>query len=589
MNKLLTDLLTLSVIHRLSGSRSYARGEDYYESGRIRSLRYDDETIHAQVKGTHLYKAEIRLREGCLDYRCTCPKGTDGDFCKHLVAAGLAWLDRNLERDDRASLPRKPRPAKNADIRSWLRSLEKDQLVDMIMDQAEEDQVFADFLKMGTARRSEPIDTEGLQEAIETALDYEDYEDQPAEWEYARRAGLVVALVRGILEEGKAEAARALAEYAIQTLDRALLEMEDPVGLSGFMDDLMELHLAACRKAKPDPEQLAQRLFKWEMTSDSDLFSGVFERYHSVLGRKGTAVFRSLVEKEWQSIRPLGPDEDDSERYGRRFRITELRKRVAEISGSLDELIDVMSRDLSTAYQFLQIAETRRQAGAHELAVEWAEKGLKAFPEKTDPRLREFLAEEYHYLKRHDEAIDLVWKNFTDHPVLDGYRTLKSHADRTHQWPKWQVKALMWIRNHLAEKKGKAQKNREKWWWIREPDHSLLVEIFLWEKNTDAAWMEAKAGGCSEELWLALARLRENQHPEDALAIYKRQVEPLIDQKSNMSYRGAIRFLEIIRKLMVRLQKESEFRAYLASLCTKHKAKRNFIKYLYQKKWAGDQ
>lgn len=362
-----------------------------------------------------------------------------------------------------------PGQQNNADIRSWLRSLEKDQLVDMIMDQAEEDQVFADFLKMGTARRSEPIDTEGLQEAIETALDYEDYEDQPAEWEYARRARLVVALVRGILEEGKAEAARALAEYAIQTLDRALLEIEDPVGLSGFMDDLMELHLAACRNAKPDPEQLAQRLFKWEMTSDSDLFSGVFERYHSVLGRKGTAVFRYLVEKEWQSIRPLGPDEDDSERYGRRFRITELRKRVAEISGSLDELIDVMSRNLSTAYQFLQIAETCRQAGAHELAVEWAEKGLKAFPEKTDPRLR------------------------------------------------------------------------------------------------------------------------KNQHPEHALAIYKRQVEPLIDQKSNMSYRGAIRFLEIIRKLMVRLQKESEFRAYLASLRTKHKAKRNFIKYLDQKKWAGDQ
>ena len=39
--------------------------------------------------------------------------------------------------------------------------------------------------------------------------------------------------------------------------------------------------------------------------------------------------------------------------------------------------------------------------------------------------------------------------------------------------------------------------------------HSLLVEIFLCEGDSDAAFAKAKAGGCSEELWLRFVLARE--------------------------------------------------------------------------------
>ena len=32
--------------------------------------------------------------DGVLDYSCDCPVGSDGAFCKHCVAAALAWLNR---------------------------------------------------------------------------------------------------------------------------------------------------------------------------------------------------------------------------------------------------------------------------------------------------------------------------------------------------------------------------------------------------------------------------------------------------------------------------------------------------------------
>jgi hypothetical protein len=31
-------------------------------------------------------------------------------------------------------------------------------------------------------------------------------------------------------------------------------------------------------------------------------------------------------------------------------------------------------------------------------------------------------------------------------------------------------------------------------------DRSELVRIFLWEKDVDSAWREAKSGGCSSDL-----------------------------------------------------------------------------------------
>lgn len=72
-------------------------------------------------------------------------------------------------------------------------------------------------------------------------------------------------------------------------------------------------------------------------------------------------------------------------------------------------------------------------------------------------------------------------------------------------------------------------------------DHSELVRIFLWEGNVEAAWREAKEGGCSNELWLELATGREENHPEDSLSIYEARIEPLIVKDEQCSLPGGLR------------------------------------------------
>jgi uncharacterized Zn finger protein len=99
-----------------------------------------------------------------------------------------------------------------------------------------------------------------------------------------------------------------------------------------------------------------------------------------------------------------------------------------------------------SGYNYWRIAETYRKANRHDQALAWAEKGLKAFPEHTDSRLREFAAEEYHRRKRHEDAVQLMWTAFLEQPYLEAYQTLKKHAAKAGSWPQWRERALTEIK-----------------------------------------------------------------------------------------------------------------------------------------------
>jgi len=136
------------------------------------------------------------------------------------------------------------------------------------------------------------------------------------------------------------------------------------------------------------------------------------------------------------------------------------------------------------------------------------------------------------------------------------------------------------VREDVARRKEEAKSS----YFPRPVDRSALVEILLWEGGVEAAWREAKEGGCSEELWLELADRRAREHAEDSLSIYGAKIEPLIEQTNNAAYKQAYELLLKTRELMRRLGREREFDEYVELLCLEYKRKRNFIKLLEQLK-----
>lgn len=88
------EVLTRDALVELAGERYFERGEEYHRDGLARIFTAHDGIVTARVVGTHEYRVKLRAADDGLRYSCTCPLGVDGEFCKHCVAAGLAWLEQ---------------------------------------------------------------------------------------------------------------------------------------------------------------------------------------------------------------------------------------------------------------------------------------------------------------------------------------------------------------------------------------------------------------------------------------------------------------------------------------------------------------
>lgn len=540
--------------------------------------------MSANVRGSLPYRVELWAEDEEMGYSCTCPFYRDTEaFCKHCVAVGLAFLKQVNRRESGGA--RKPsksgRDMTAKDIRAVLLTRDKESLADMLLRHAEENDRLRGQLMMMASKSGKKVDLRSFQSAINETLSWEGFVDYKSMYEYTQGIRDVIDSLRELLKDNRAGDVIELSEYFLRRLESQVEMVDDSDGYMGdILTEIQELHHAACLKAKPDPVKLAKKLFQWELASEWDVFSGAVDLYADVLGEHGLESYRVQAEKKWSDIPTLGPGDEERSYAGKRFRITSIMEQLAARTKDVEKLVVVKARDLSSAYNFLEIAETYRKAGKKAQAVEWAEKGLKAFPRETDSRLREFLANEYHALDRHEEAMKLIWAELTDHPRFEEYKRLKTHAVKAggpEAWATWREKALRFIRTGIdrAKKSGK----NYRWAWD-QPTRSDLVEIFLWEKNVDQAWREAQEGSCSNSLWLKLAEKRENAHPEDALKVYRRFVEPTLARKNNESYEEAVVLLSKIDKILKRLERTKEWKGYLQELRSNHKRKRNFISLL---------
>jgi uncharacterized Zn finger protein len=620
--------LNMRNVRALAGDLWFARGEAYFQEDRVKELIEHNGKRSAIVTGTRDYRVRLWMDETSLFYSCTCPLGDDEQFCKHCVAVALAWIHTSK---DEKSLQSSTQSSPQDDLRSFLERQEKDNLIAMVLHEAANNRSMRERLQLEAARKQPSgVDIRVFRKSIANAIRTGGYVDYYAAPRFARRIHQVIDSISALFDDGHAKAVVELTEYALARLEKAIGEMDDSDGHMGeILPALCELHHRACKQAGEDPKTLAKRLFDWEMKSDWDIFSGSAEMYADVLGSQGLTEYRRLAEAVWVDVPALGPGDDSEERFHARFRLTSVMEALARQSGNYEELVAVKCHDLSLPYSFLQIAEIYRQAGKHDQALEWAEKGMRAFS-RPDSRLSDFLADEYHRRGRHSEAMDLIWAQFADSPQLQAYRKLQAHATlsdklqfvadgervadgaeitrsakkasastpnskptttarqtkvrRTTQsnseWFFWREKALTHFRTVIENEKQADPHAKRRWPWQPMPDHSRLVEIFLWEKNYEAAWQEAYAGGCTEYLWLQLADATAKEHPERAVPLYKELIAPTLARTNNAAYDEAIKLLRKMLQAMARLGREAEFEDYLVALRVEYKRKRNFIRLL---------
>lgn len=558
MANLFNKLITQASLARLAGERSFARGVGYFESGAVLDLVQTRNAISARVLGSEEYRVVLRPDGGALTWSCTCPLGEEGDFCKHAVATGLAWLERpEQDGDDLAG------------VHAHLQSESRESLVEILVEQAANDPELRARLEAAALRRAVPQNLKAMKDAVNRAFAVRGFVDYRNKRTLIVRAESVVHLLRELLRGGRAMEAAELAGYAMRRGIAAYVRTDDSGGGFGeTLHQLADLHLEVCRTAKPEPSAFAKDLFELQMRDEWSFFK--FEDYAPLLATKGLARYRALAESVWKKVPTRAPGAR-REAGAQHYHITAIMEALARHTGDVDALVAVQSRDLSHPYHFLRIAEILAGADRDVEALAWAERGMKVFSNVFDSRLVDFLVDAYHNTRRHDDALELAWEHFIHGPSLDAYRRLEKSAGRAKVWESWRDKALAHLRAVLK----RADRSSGARW--AGAGHTLLVEIFLHEGDSDAALAEAKAGGCALEAWMHLARAREHDHPQDAADIYRKSIDGIVDRKNNQAYDEATALTGKIKELMKRAGQEEEFTTWLEALRMKHRAKRNFM------------
>ena len=574
---MLDNLISRTTLKDLAGTAALQRGEEYFSIGAVGRLRATDDKISARVEGTEIYRVELSDDGGDLAYDCTCPRAADGYFCKHCVAVGLAWLAENSAVPKSGVAPgKKKRRDPWRDIKTYLSTQPPQGLIELLLDVAQrDDRLYQSLLLKAERSCGGGNVVKAFRQAIDGATHSHGFVDWREVGTFAGNIDQAVDSLAELLKPDTAATLVELAEYAIERVENSLEQVDDSNGEVGeIVYRLGELHLKACTMARPDPEKLAERLFRCETTLPFGLCSFDAATYRSALGKQGLRRYRELAEAAWRKLKPRSVNDSFD---AHRSRITSIMERLAEASGNVEELVAIKSRNLASCYDYLDIAEIWAKAKQPDKALEWAERGLKAFPARPDNRLRDFLVAAYLKRKRNDEALQLTWIQFEERPVLEHYKKLHDVASKLGLWSEQRDRALAWVTGTIAREASASSSRKSK---PSSPDYSRRVEIALWEKDLDAAWEAVHAGICQPALVIALAGKLESSRPADAVSLYRRVVPPIVEQTNNAAYDEAIKLVRRIGGLMKALSQSRQFGDYLSELRVLFKPKRNFIKLL---------
>lgn len=437
-------------------------------------------------------------------------------------------------------------------LRAFLAPQSAETLVQWLLEAAQQDPQLAAFLARKMESSVQPLGlAQRLRALILDATTLHDEINLRDTSKIAAKLELVLQELEPLLGVDQAALVIELSEFAIEQVEQALEQISDPNGdIGGVLESIGHLHLQACLVGQPDPVLLAERLFRYETAFPYETFLDSAKNYQAMLGDLGMQRFRELAEAEWRRAEQNGHGHENAYESGR-WRITHMMEMLAQLSGDVDQLVAIKSRDLSSAHHYLQIAEIYHQSGRDDLALEWGKRGLQAFPERPDNRLRDFLAGLFLARGSNQDALELIWVQMETQPNLEHYRKLAEWSMQLDIWPLQRQRALQRV-NAVIEQEARMV-NR----WKPQPvlpDQSLLVEIALWESDLPEAFRLSLEGQVRHEVLVALAAKLESTQLAQAIMVYRRILDDILLEGGDWGYLDVARLLQKYADLMTQMQ-----------------------------------
>ncbi|MGH6934081.1 MAG: SWIM zinc finger family protein [Dongiaceae bacterium] len=547
----------IEALREIAGEKVFARGEAYHRDGLVQILSLEPGRVLAQVSGTEDYRTMVTGRGAEIGGECSCPAFEDWGFCTHMVAVALAATGAKGEAESTGALAR---------IRDHLAARGVGALVDMIVDMAERDAVLFQRLDLAAATidADDKMIEARLRKALDRATRTREFVDNRAASGWAAGVEGVLEAVAGLAAGERANLAIVLVVHAIDRINSAIENMDDSDGhCGGLLRRARDIHLAACRAAKPDPVKLARDLFAREMADEYGAFDRAANHYADVLAEAGLAEYRRLAVAAWEKLPARSGEarmrDQPLDNYGQLIDILDF---FAERDGDIDARIALRAKNLSSPLDYLRLGEFCLANGREEEALRRAEEGLWVFEDgRPDERLVFFALKLLLKAGRKEDARALLQKSFQNAPSLELYTRLRKLGGAAAR-----ERAIKQLDARIGMEPPTQQRYLV----------DLLMRVLMHEKLFDAAWAAARKHETSMDVKEALARASEASHPDKALEAYAERVDQLAGLGDKRTYAQAA---ALVRR-MADLRGPTKQGAYVTALKARFARKRNFMKLL---------
>lgn len=527
-------------LKRLAGSAAFARGRGYYADGRVRLLKSGTIGYEAEAWGSRTYRLWLKREGERWRWGCACPAADDGSFCKHLVAAALAW------RDGDAPL----QPQEEDRLLGYLRAQPAERLARLLKQLADEDSEIEKRLRLMQAEN----DPSQFKKALSAVLSARGFLDYHRSLDYARRLDPVIAQLESRIAEDPEQAGEWI-EYALRRLLKTYPRADDSAGaIGGCVAALAGLHARACALAPGNTIKLANSLYKLQAGDDWNFFP--LADYWGALGEAGQARYGHLLAKELERL-PNKPNAENRYDNG----IYPIRRRAvgyARLTRDFDLAKRVLQWDIPQPGAYLDLIEACEYFQREREALSWAEQGARRHPD--NPALLDALAECLAHAGLDEEALAQRWAAFTLRPDEEHWDRLKQAAGK--QWPAWRKKA--------------AASLREKPEGYRA---GQLVHLLMHDGNLDSALREARARRIDPE---TLTRLAQRIESRDASAAGELLFRVAKLHAEHLDYRSYPAFAGTMQHV-ARLLPEDEWREWFNAFLMKHHRKTKLMSLLSAK------
>lgn len=605
-------LFDVARLRTYATAQSIQRGRDYFQEGAVEALVRRGDELEADVQGSALRPYRVRIvfeEQGAVRASCTCPYEYGG-WCKHIVAALLAYAKQPENADSRPPLAEMLELLDRGQLRALL--LELADQIPRLSDQIETALSVIRLPATPNGAASVVVDTRALRRGVRNAIQAGNNWDEEYDEDGYGVIGDIVELAeqaRPALETGDGRAALAILEAVTDELSKHWEILDESGGeASSFFDHTLSLWSEALLDpslSAGERQHWALRLADWTEDFDESV-AGALQLLQTVVrqGWDDPALCAVLRGEE----APAGLWGADLLSYHQRVSITQARLRILERTGQheaylhlakaeqqyddyalkllqQDRVREALTAGLEQPLSDQGILELAKALYAHseiEAAFQVAEHGL-CRPAATAPNEQEWpwSVEQtagfgWRGCDAHSKSELAVWLRdraaehgqreralaagetaFRIAPSLAAYQKLEALAGA--DWPDLQQSLLDFL--------GQEQ-------YIGA---EIKVEIFLYERRIDDAISAVTQHYASAQTLAQVMDAAIPLRPEWVVAQGRRLAEAIMDGAKSSHYEEAAQWLRKVRQAFATLDQQPLWQVYLDILCEKHRRKYRLI------------